>query len=180
MNLDAVITQLKTYAQVFNNNVAGGAQYELGISDQVWLPTPACYVVPLEEDAGPNLDKTANGLRQIVTERVGVIVQLDNSADRRGQSSAVRLDTFRDAVNRALLNWGIDPSRGPQGLYYGGGERMGADRARFFYQLTYCFDATFDHTDGFQPPTGVPLVSFHKTYTDPATGTVLAVQTANP
>lgn len=178
MRISDVIAQLRQYAPIFAENVAGSAGYNRGVSDQVWLQTPAAYVVPLEEDATENTDK-GTGLRQWVTERVGVIIQLDNTADRRSQSSAEQLDVFKAAVFAALLNWHVEPKRSAQGLYYGGGEIMGSDRGRFFYQYTFCLRANIDQTDGFQI-TGTPLVLFDKKYTDPATGKTLVEQHVTP
>lgn len=166
MNITQVIEQLRANAPVFASRVAGGAAYTEGIESNVWLQTPAAYIVPLEEDTTENLDKAGSGLKQIITERIGVIVQMDNSADRRGQNSAEMIDVFRASVFSALLNWIPDQTRSPKGLYYAGGERLGMDRARFFYQFSFAVQVTYSHLDGYQYPPGVPLTEIAMTLAD--------------
>lgn len=161
MNLDAVITQLKTVA-MFGGNVAGAAAFADGIDSQVWLPTPAAYVIPLDEDASEN--QNLNGLQQIVTERIGIIVNLDNSADRRGQTASDQYDTTRTAIFKAILNWRPDwhplnpeLNREARGFYYQGGRLLDFDRARLFYQWEFALDITITDQDGWQPP-AIPLL----------------------
>jgi hypothetical protein len=175
LNIDNVISQLRAYAPLFVGNVAGAAGYANGVQDAVWLPLPAAYVIPLNEDADEN-DELA-GLQQIVHERVGVIVMLEtlaaggafNITDRRGQAAAASLRGVRSAIFAAILNWHPDRVIGTQaavgvpgtpttdiegrGLYYVGGDypRDGAfDRSRFFYQFTFGLDVTITDGDGFQ------------------------------
>lgn len=178
MNLDLVMTQLKTYAPMFGGRVAGAANFAVGLETQVWMDLPAAYVIPLDEDASENLDVA--GLRQTITERIGIIVELDNAADRRGQAPAATLNDARAAVFAAVLGWHIAPDRSARGLYYGGGQLREFDRARLFYQFEFCLDATYTYADGFQQPPGVPLVMFQKTYTDAETGHVFVVQNVEP
>jgi hypothetical protein len=169
MNIDAIATQVKALCPVFAGSVAGAAGYANGVQDQVWLPLPAAYVVPLDQDADEN--SSMPGLQQIVHERVGVIVVIDtldaggqpDPADRRGQAAARSLDVFRAAIFRAILNWrpnedGGDTVTAPaaRGIYYVGGgfPQDGAfDRKRFFYQFSFCLDTTISDNDGWQQPT---------------------------
>ena len=109
MNLDAVITQLKTYAPVFNGNVAGAAQFALAVEDQGWLPRPAAYVIPLEDETEANANQT--GLYQLVREKIGIIVDLDNAVDRRGQAAAPQaVNAIRPALRAAVRNRRPDPA----------------------------------------------------------------------
>lgn len=190
MNIDALVAQLRTYATIFNGNVAGAAGYASGVSDQTWLPLPAAYVIPAEEDAEPNDSMT--GTYQIVRERVSVIVVFPTLSaggsvdltDRRGQAAAAQLRSIRASIFKALLNWQPDPDGidtteqiEGRGIYYLGGRfpNEGAfDRARFFYQFTFGLDITITDDDGWRP-TGVPLTEVKATLTNPATGTTLAV-----
>ena len=173
MNLDAIVTQLRAYAPIFNTNVAGAAQFDEAVSGQTWMPAPAAYVVPMPQEATENLSRT--GLKQVITDRIGVCVLIDSSADRRGQAAAGQVITIRAAIFAALLNWHIDPTRSTQGMYFGGARAMDFDRARLFWQFDFCLDEQFTDADGFQLPPGVPLVEFDKTYKTPA-GKTLAVQ----
>jgi hypothetical protein len=193
MNIDALITQLRQYATIFNGNVAGASGYANGVSDQTWLPLPAAYVIPAEEDAEPNESMT--GTYQIVHERASVIVVFPtfsaggsvDFADRRGQAAAAQLRSIRASIFKALLNWQPDPDGidttekiEGRGIYYLGGRfpTEGAfDRARFFYQFTFGLDTTITDDDGWNP-TGTPLTEVQATIKDQATGATLATAQA--
>ena len=178
MNIDTVISQLRTFASpTFGNNVAGAAAYANGVEGNVWLSAPALYVMPLEEDATENLDKTGPGLKQVVTERVGVILMLDNSTDKRGQVSASQIDAMRMAIWAAMLNWNPDRTRSTQGLFYMGGQNISIDRARFFYQFTFGWNSQISGADGYQPTSAVQLLTLNTAITDQASGKPLATQT---
>ena len=170
MNYDAVIAQLKAYAPMFNGNVAGAADYDRAVQDQVWLPPPAAYVRPLDEEAEPNT--SLNSLRQLVTERFGVIVIFDNSADRRGQTVTSLYDGTRAAIWRAILNWSVDPVRASRGIEYGGGQLLAHDRARLLYQWEFTLQITVSAADGWQI-TADPLLEIDAQLETP-TGQTLA------
>ena len=158
MDLDAAILQLRRNVPVFGGDaatgaggrVAGAADFARAIEDQAWMLLPAAYVIPLDEDTDEN--PGGNGLVQIVTERIGVIVEFDNSTDRRGQASAEQFLAVRTAVWAALLNWRIDPVNAAQGLSYGGGRLLQFDRARLFYQWEFVLHRQLTDSDGWQEP----------------------------
>lgn len=175
MQIDQVIEQLRTLAPLFRGNVAGAAAYANGVNDQVWLPRPAAYVIPNDEDASENLDMGA--LQQLITERIAVIVDLDNATDRRGQYPASQLHLVRAAVWRAILNWRPDwdpayPERNnaARGFYYLGGELQLLDRARLHYAFAFGLETTVTDCDGWQPP-GVPLTEIQVQVTKPSAPT---------
>ena len=194
MNIDTVVQQLRTFATIFDGNVAGAAAYANGVQDQVWMPLPAAYVIPAEEDAEPNESMT--GTYQIVHERVSVIVVFPTLSaggaagltDRRGQAAAAQLRTIRASIFKAILNWqpdpdGIDTTEQIEGraIYYLGGRfpQEGAfDRSRFFYQFTFGLDTTITDDDGWNP-TGTPLTQVKATITNQATGATLATANVN-
>lgn len=195
MNIDAVAAQLRSIATIFNGNVAGAAAYANGVADQAWLPLPAAYVIPGEEDAEPSESMT--GTYQRVHERVSVIVVLPtlsaggslDSADRRGQAAAAQLRTYRVAIFRAILNWQPDPDEidttaqiEARGIYYLGGrypEEGAFDRARFRYEFLFGLDTTITDSDGWRP-SGVPLVKVHGSFTDQISGETLTIADATP
>ncbi len=185
MNIDTVAGQIRMAAPIFAGNVAGAAAYAHGVADQVWLPLPAAYVIPLEQEAEDS--DTMNGLQQTVRERVGVIVVLETAkiggvfdiSDRRGQAASAYLDTVKYGLFSAILNWRPDwdpnnpaMNREARGLYFvsAGFPDGGAfDRSRFFYQFTFCLDTTLTDADGWQPPSD-PLTDISSTITNPTTG----------
>lgn len=192
MNIDAIAAQIRTVATAFNGNVAGGAAYANSIADQVWLPLPAAYVIPGDEDADPNESMT--GSYQLVRERVSVIIvaatmsaggSLD-PVDRRGQAAAAQVDVLRAAVFKAILNWRPDEDGGDtitspsaRGLYYVAGRFIDMDRARFKYEYVFGLDTTITDDDGWRP-TGTPLTKVVGTFTDQISGETLTIADATP
>ena len=150
MDLVAVIAQLKAYAPLFGGRVAGAAEFDARMAAEVRPEVyPAAYVVPLTEDADPNDED--NALYQTVTERVGVVVEFDNSADRRGQSVTELYAPARAAIFAAILNWrGTDPDHAQRGFEYGGGQVLSWDRARLFYQFEFTLLTLITDEDGWQ------------------------------
>ena len=166
MNIDAVIAQLKAAAPVFNGNVAGAARYASAVADQVWLERPAAYVIPLEDEPEPV--KNMTGYQQDLRERIGIIVDLDNSVDRRGQAASTQaVDTIRAAVLKAIANWRTDESRQARGFAYaaGGLIQEGMNRARLQWQFDFTIDTWIDINDVWQPPSD-PFVDIRATVTD--------------
>ncbi len=179
MNIEQIIAQLRTVATIFGNNVAGAAAYANGVQDQSWLPYPAAYVVPADQDAAENT--STNGLNQIVHERFAVIVVLQTAmvdtvidyADRRGQAAAAYLDVIKYSIFQSILNWRPDfPGPGlreSRGIYFAGAgfpESQGFDRGRFFYQFSFALDTMITDIDGWQQPT-TPLVQIQGTIEPP-------------
>lgn len=179
MQIDAVITQLKTYASIFGGRVAGAAELA-AVLDQTWLQYPAAYVVPGDFTATDN--ESAVGLRQTLTEEVVIVVAFDNSADRRGQSVAEQYFAVRASINAAILNWRPDwnpttPATNieTRGFAISRGALGQQDRGRLFYEYTYSIETYLTDDDGWQLPS-VPLVQIGGTITNG--GTDLAVDFA--
>lgn len=176
MNIDLVIAQLREYAPFFGGNVAGAASYAQA-HDQVWLPQPAAYVIPLDLDPQPNA--TMTGVVQDVTERIGIIVDLSNACDptdRRGQAAAtLAVDDAWRACMKALLGWRPEPAKQKKGFLVAGGGLLGdgVNRAWLRWQFDFSIVTTLTaEADGWQPPSD-PLLSIKGTV-DEKNGQVLA------
>jgi hypothetical protein len=157
MDISLVIEQLRRFCPELGGRIGGAADFEHGvetviaITDPVTgkLAYPAAVVIPLEDEPGSN--DLMDGNLQDVIETIGVIVQFDAKADRRGQTAVSQVEAMKYALFRALLGWQIDPNRGARGLYYAGGELLTFDRARLFWLFRMSFDATISDADGFVP-----------------------------
>lgn len=178
MNIPEIIQQIKDHAPIFGGRVAGVAGYELA-RDQVWLDQPAAYVIAVEDEGGENQSQT--GYQQILVEKVGIIVDLDNKMDRRGQDASTNaVGEIRSAIWGAILNWRpdstVDPEQigGGRGFSYSGGGMIEADRARLRWQFDFTIAVTITETVGFQNPSE-PFRDIRITETDAATGQVLVV-----
>ena len=141
---------MRAHIPLLGSRIAGAADFAKAVEDQGWMGLPAAYVVPLDEEADANPDGT--GLDQHVTERIAVIVEYDNSSDRRGQSVAEQYEAMRAAIWAALLNWRVDPLNASQGLCYAGGQMLKFDRARLFYQYEFTLRRLLTDMDGYQEP----------------------------
>lgn len=162
MNINAVIAQLRLYAPLFEARIGGAADFAQGIEGAVWMAEPAAYVIPLDEEAGESESEV--GLYQRVNERVGVVVALNNTTDRRGQASAVAFHDLRAQVWRALLNWRPSPATQARGFTYGGGQLRDFDRGRLFYQWEFVIETTVTDDDGWNsdriPMTEIDVAGF--------------------
>ena len=154
MNISLVIQQLRQFCPELGGRIGGAADFESGVESVIAITDPktgkygypAAVVIPLEYDADGNTVLAGN--TQQVTETVGVIVEFDAIADRRGQAGVSQVEAMKYALFRALLGWVIDPERGARGLYYAGGELLTFDRARLFWMYRMNFDAALTDGDG--------------------------------
>ena len=190
MNIDLVIAQVRRLATVFGGNVSGSAKYEKGVQDQVWLTLPAAYVIPLGTDV--ERVESMTGYYQIAHEKIGVIVVLDNSADRRGQNAVSGLDVIQKSIFSAILNWrpdssvdnptfAGDPTGLPsafkddytRGFAFDGDGLLSFDLARLFYQFDFVIDRTIGDDLCWQQ-NSAPLTSIDMTATTRGSVDVLA------
>ena len=154
MNIENVVAQVKTYVPAFGGRVSGAADFASGLETVVNMALPAAFVLALEDDATEN--DTWPGLQQAVTERIGVVIQFDNTtgsdADARtGFAGIDQVYPMRAAVFSALLSW-LPPDqvgRAARGLAYGGGRMLTFDRARLFWQFEFTLETTITDADGF-------------------------------
>jgi len=137
MNLDLIIAALRLRCPSFAGRIAGAAQFQL-LSEKTNLLVPCAYVIPLDDN--PDENRSATGYRQRITDAFAVIVALGNTADERGQGAATAVHALRRELWKALLGWQINDDY--DGIEYGGGNLLGLDRARLWYQFE--FSAAFE------------------------------------
>lgn len=148
--IGAFIEQVRANAPVFGGRVAGAAEFYKGLRDyNTSMPLPAAYVLPLTQDAGPNL--LWNGLIQIIQKGVGVAVELDAQQDRRGQRPVMDFDAIEVELFRSVLNLLLPGCNMVRGVYFTGARYLDLDRARLWYQWEFGLDWQVDDTDGVQP-----------------------------
>jgi hypothetical protein len=160
MDISKVITQLRTYCPSLKI-IGGSADFNSGL-ESVVNPSqlPAAYVIPDGDEADAN--QLSNALLQLVRERIQIVVQFDNSADRRGYGSVNQVDAMKYALFSAILNWRIDPTHAQRGLEYDGCEFIAMDRGRLWYGFRFSQELTITNWDGFQE-TGVDLTEIDVT-----------------
>lgn len=138
MNLNTVISHLRTYCPSFAGRVAGSARFK-NMDEAANLLVPAAYVIPLDDNPGERM--SLNDVRQPIIESFAVVVALSNTADERGQTSVnTAHDTIRAELWAALVGWQpdnlADASR-YRGIEYQGGNLLDLDRARLWYQFDF-------------------------------------------
>jgi hypothetical protein len=170
VNLDLVIAQCRQYCAPLQGRVGGAADFDIGTEHIVAftdskgaLVYPSAVVMPLDDEA-TDLDPMAGpAVNQMVTERVGVIVEFDATADRRGQGGVDQVQAMKYALHGALLNWNPDPAHSTNGLRYGGGALLAFDRARLFWRYEYVLAVQLTDGDGYSI-FGDPLIEIVSTF----------------
>ena len=133
MNINLIIAALRDRATVFAGRVAGAAEFQAILeSSAIPATPPAAWVVPLDDSAEP-MNETGTILH--LTERFGVFVLLDSTADPRGQTARVDVETVRLDLWKTLLGW--EPETNTYPIQYEGGEVIKLDRARLFYRYEF-------------------------------------------
>ena len=155
MNLDIIIAQLRLRSLLFEQRVAGAAQFHV-LPEAANLKTPAAYVLPLDEQ--PQEQSSKNGYQQTVREQFAVVVALSNRADERGQGATASLHDVRAALFRALL--GFQPAPDYDAIAFEGGQLLHLDRARMYYQLEFSADYAIDTSDTWIPDRNAELPDF--------------------
>jgi len=96
----------------------GGAS-ALGQAQAEARTMPAAFVVLLSESATRNQSGTSF-TSQTVTQRVGVVLAVDNKRDRSGEAGMDELETARDAVFTALHGTNLSGGKTPVEFVQGG------------------------------------------------------------
>ena len=167
MNLEVAVAQVKSYVPALGGRVSGAADFASGLESVVALPLPAAFIMPIEDDAADN--ENWPGVQQIVTERIAVVVEFDNTtgsdADARtGFAGVDQVYPMRANLFSALLSWLPPNLNAARGFSYGGGRILTFDRARLFWQFEFTIDVTITDADGFGP------------FGDPLTDALLTLQ----
>ncbi|WP_433647492.1 phage tail terminator protein [Kosakonia pseudosacchari] len=132
MKLTPIIAALRARCQIFENRVAGAAQFK-NLPEAGKMKLPSAYVVP--GDDSPGEQKSQTDYWQDLREGFSVIVFVSNGRDERGQwASYDVVHDIRNMLFKALLGWNPEPDGEP--ITYDGGTLLDVNR----YELTYQFD----------------------------------------
>lgn len=142
MNLNLIIAQLRTYCPTFANRVGGAADWNV-IPEASALAVPCAYVIPLDDNPGPQ--RSGNGYRQEIRDGFAVIIRVSNTGDERGQAAQTSINALRTEVFAALLAW--QPSAAYGAIEYEGGNLLQLNRAVMDYQLEFSASMELDETD---------------------------------
>lgn len=148
MKLNLLIQALRQRCPSFSNRVAGAAEFKR-LPENSTLPVPAAFVIPLDDE--PEINRSQTGYRQIIRDVFAVVVVLSNVADERGQAAGTALHDIRAELFRALLGWNPEPEY--DCIEYEGGQLLGMDRSRLFYQFEFGADFEIGSDDVGTPET---------------------------
>ena len=143
MDHDVIIAHLRARCPSFAGRIAGAADYA-ALRESTALQVPCAFVIPVDDNPGPNT--TQNGVHQVMVEAFGVVVALSNVADERGQGSYRTVHQIRAELWAALLAW--KPSDEYGLVEYQGGNLLGLDRARLWWQFEFATDFHITDEDG--------------------------------
>lgn len=154
MQIEWIIAALRARCPTLSGRVAGAAQFKM-LPESAALAVPCAYVIPLDDN--PQDAKSDNGIRQELTDSFAVIVALSNTVDERGQAAAIGVHAMRRELWRAVLGWRpVDTPAGDTstseygGIRYEGGQALGLDRARLWYQFEFGAPMEIGPEDGYQ------------------------------
>lgn len=151
MNLNPVISHLRTYCPSFGGRVSGAARYKL-IDENNTLDVPAAFVIPLDDN--PDARMSQNDIWQPLLDAFSVVVAVSNTVDERGHAAVNSAhDTIRSELWAALLGWQPDDLGGGsryRGIEYQGGNLLALDRARLWYQYDFAAQMFISPADGWQ------------------------------
>jgi hypothetical protein len=100
----AIITRLSSAPGSPFRTVAGAAEYAALQAPPPAARCPAAYVIELTQEAGPN-GLATSGVRQRLTETIGVVLIVASLRDARGEAAAQALQPVRDWAAMALIGW---------------------------------------------------------------------------
>jgi hypothetical protein len=132
MQLEPIISALRTRCPSFANRIAGAAQFKL-LPENAALAVPCAFVIPLDDS--PQESRAQNSVRQALTDSFAVILAVSNVTDEKGQNGAQSIHLLRAEVWAALLGW--RPDLRYDGINYEGGHLLSLDRARLWYQFEF-------------------------------------------
>lgn len=156
MNIDSIITQIRTYDGGFFQTVAGAADLSMVLS-LTNTPLPSAFVVPVSIEADEN--ENPAGYYQRVTKTFAVAIVLDNTVDERGQSSSTQAFAQAMAIlNSSILGWILDPEESALGCSLRHMHLMKMDRARIIWEFAFDSEAVWDQRNAFVPPSN-PLTT---------------------
>lgn len=146
MQLEPIISALRTRAAAtFGTYIAGAAEFKQ-LQESAALPVPCAFVIPLDDN--PDASMAMNSVRQMLQDSFAVVVAVSNVADEKGQTGVHSIDAIRSVLWASLLGW--QPATRYDGITYQGGQLLAMDRARLWYQFDFAAAMEIEPADGYQ------------------------------
>jgi len=145
MKIGPIVLKLRLATTRFENRIGGAAELSFVLKGS--LQAEMAFVVQLSETVAANAYDS--GINQLITERFGVIVMLQNDTTQKDKTGLTAYDSLFDIraeLFTAILGWQIP---GTEDLVsYGGGRVLGINRAQFWYQFEFETTTRISDEDG--------------------------------
>ena len=143
MKLTPVIAALRARCPVFENRVAGAAQFK-DLPEVGKMKLPSAYVVP--GDDSPGEQKSQTDYWQTLREGFSVIVFVSNGRDERGQFASFDVvHEIHQMLFKALLGWNPEEDGNP--IVYDGGTLLDVNRHELSYQFDFVVETEINEED---------------------------------
>lgn len=138
MKVTSIIDRLKSEVPAFGGRVGGSSAFDRAVADNN-LPAPHAFVMPLD-DRPARSDIIGSETLQDLEESFGIVVAVDNRADRPGNAAGDVISDLRIDILNALLGWEPSGEHGP--FEYTGGSHLTMDRNRLWHQFDFVTTTT--------------------------------------
>lgn len=134
MLIGSIVLKLRVANTRFENRIGGSAELDIALKNT--LQREMAFVIPVSEV--PNENTYDTSINQVVKEKFGVVVALQNDssfADKTGITAYDSLHLVRAELFACLLGWLMPDAESL--VSYGGGRIVGFDRAYLWYQFDF-------------------------------------------
>jgi len=155
MRLGPIALRLRTSDTRFGDMIAGSS--ELAVAEKATLQDEMAFVIQLGEVASPNTQE--NTISQLIHERFGVLVAIDNSLDKTGMTAFDSLEETRSEIFKSLLGWQMTGAESV--ISYAGGHLEELHPRYLWYRFDFDVATRIDTDDGVEMG---DLVDFESIY----------------
>uniref|UniRef100_A0A6M3L039 Uncharacterized protein n=1 Tax=viral metagenome TaxID=1070528 RepID=A0A6M3L039_9ZZZZ len=142
MKLGPISLKLRLAGTRFGSAIFGSAEF--AIAELETLKQETAFVVPIAETA--TLNDMDDGINQLIKERFGVVVALNNSTDRTGFTAFNELTEVRSEIFKGILGWRMPGTESVTS--YAGGYLLNINSAYLWYVFTFDTETRILSEDG--------------------------------
>jgi hypothetical protein len=147
MKISPIILRIRTAETALGQRVGGVADLNAVTEETFQTGLPLGYVLHLGDLAVDNDNDT--GTSQLVRDRIGVVVCMDNRNDKQGLKAHDEADDIRVQIDGAILAW--TPPGYETAIEYRGSSLVEMNRAYLWWMYEYSADRRLTELDGVDP-----------------------------
>jgi hypothetical protein len=146
MQIDPLIEHTRALIPHVENRIAACFDFEAEMHKEPRLKLPAIYFEYLGEDAEAVFPEMQT-YEQLSVERFNVYLELDNTADPRGQRAQNLVEGFKIALFAAILNYTYLEQQHP--IEFSRGYPYYMDRGRYIFKFEFRLIRRYTYADGY-------------------------------